>query len=213
METFKQERKKFMPLIILFFVIIIFKLIQQQKYNELEAEILNELGFHNWNIVSYFDDFVTVKSRQEKYDDIKFFKENREKFAKAEQVLKTKKEIANNLNSFLAENNYQNRSQYARVVDQIKTVLKNADAYRIKVKYISSAGNNLGEKEIVLKQHGINKFKKDPALLMGKAEYNKFLKEQQKEVLSQKHHEYYTKVNTVIDFANKCRNSLIIKGS
>lgn len=204
-----------MPLIILFIVIIIFKIIKQKKYNELESEILNDLGFPNWNIVPYFDDFVTVKSRQalEKYDDIKFFKENKEKFPKAEQILKRKKEISNTLNSFLTENEFQNRSQYTRVVSQIKTVLKNADAYRIQVKYISSAGNHLGEKEIALKQSGINKFKKDPSLLMGKAEYNKFLKEQQKEALSQKHHEYYAKVNAIIDFANKCRESLIIKGS
>ena len=92
-------------------------------------------------------------------------------------------------------------------------VLENAVAYRINVKYISSAGNHLGEREIALNQQGINKFRNDPSLLMGKGEYNKFLKEQQKEALSQKHHNYYERVNYVIDYANENRESLVVKGS
>lgn len=48
---------------------------------------------------------------------------------------------------------------------------------------------------------------------MGKGEYNKYLKEQQKEALSKKQHEYYEKVNSIIDYANKNRDMLVIKGS
>ena len=91
--------------------------------------------------------------------------------------------------------------------------MKNAGAYRINVNYISSAGNNLGRKEIAINQYGIDRFKKDPSLLMSKGEYNKYLKEQQKEALNQKHHEYYENVNNIIDYANENRDSLIIKGS
>ena len=50
-------------------------------------------------------------------------------------------------------------------------------------------------------------------MLMGKGEYNKYLKEQQKEVLSQKHHEYYENVNNIIDYVNENRGFLVIKGS
>ena len=92
-------------------------------------------------------------------------------------------------------------------------VLESASAYRINVKYISSAGNNLGEKVISINQYGLNRFRKDPSLLMGKGEYNKLLKEQQKEALSQKHHKYYDSVNKIIDFANENRDTLVIKGS
>lgn len=49
----------------------------------------------------------------------------------------------------------------------------------------------MSQKEIMVKQNTINKFKNNPALLMGKAEYNKYLKEQQKEALSKKQQEYY----------------------
>ena len=223
-----------MPLIIAIITIITIKIIRKHKYKKLSSEILSELGFSNWNIVSYFDASVTVKSRQalEKYDDIKFFKENPEKLSQAEKIIKKKNEVSKVLKSFLEDNAYKKCSQYKKIVTQIKELSKNAEAYRIHVKYISSAGNNLGQKEISVKQHGINKFKKDlgpkentlkqysikkfrddPSLLMSKAEYNKILKEQQKEALSKKHRAYYAKVNAIIDFANKCRGSLIIKGS
>lgn len=48
---------------------------------------------------------------------------------------------------------------------------------------------------------------------MGKGEYNKYLKEQQKEALNQKQHDYYEKVNSIIEYANKNKDALIIKGS
>ena len=195
--------------------IITVKIIRKRKYKELESEVLNELGFSNWDIISYFDEYVTVKSRQalEKYDDIKFFKENREKLVQAENIIKRKNEVAKILRSFLENNEYKSRSQYRRIIKQIDVVLQSAGAYRISVNYISSAGNHLGEKEIALNQYGIKKFENDPSLLMGKGEYNKFLKEQQKEALSQKHHEYYERVNNVIDYANENRDALVIKGS
>ena len=91
--------------------------------------------------------------------------------------------------------------------------MKNASAYRISVDYISSAGNHLACKEIILNQYDIDKFKNDPSLLMEKGEYNKYLKEQQKIALNEKHHEYYEYVNRIIDYANENRDSLVIKGS
>ena len=48
---------------------------------------------------------------------------------------------------------------------------------------------------------------------MSKAEYNKFLKEQQKEALSEKQHNYYERVNGIIEYANENRETLVIKGS
>ena len=62
-----------MPLLIIIIPIIIIaiiKSINEKKYRELEAEVLKKLGFLNWDIVSYIDETVIVKSRQtlEKYD-------------------------------------------------------------------------------------------------------------------------------------------------
>ena len=195
--------------------VVIINIYNDNEYKKLQLEVLQELGFAHWGVVSYYDEFVVVKSRQslEKYDEIKFFKENKEKLEHAENIIKRKNEVVMILSRFLEDNGYKTRSQYKKLVKQITEVIKNARAYRINVKYISSAGNNLGEREIALNQQGINKFRNDPSLLMGKGEYNKFLKEQQKEALSQKHHSYYERVNYVIDYANENRDSLVIKGS
>ena len=207
-------------ILIAFFIIMIItiKVIQannDKKYRELEAEVLKDLNYPNWNIVSYLDESVIVKSRAtlEKYDALKFFKENREKLAEAEKIIQWKNEVSNTLTSFLENNPYKSHSQYKDLVPQINTVIGNAEDYRICVNYISSAGNNLGRKWIVLNQYDIDEFINNPTLLMGKGEYNKFLKEQQKEALEQKQHEFYESVNEIIDYANINRDTLVIKDS
>ncbi len=203
---------------VVFFMLVvigIFCIVSSYKYKQLEAEVLKELGFSGWNIISYFDENVVVKSRQalEKYDDIKFFKENREKLAYGENVIKRKANVATTLTRFLENNQYKNRFRYNKLKKQIDTVLNCAGAYRICVTYISSAGNNLGSREIPVSQYDINRFKNDPSLLMGKGEYNRMLKEQEKEAVSKKQHEYYERVNKIIDYANTNRGSLVVKGS
>ena len=195
--------------------IVAFKIMRKKQYENLEAEALLSFGFSSWNIISYVDEYVTVKSRQtlEKYDDIKFFKENKEKLPSAEARIQRKREISSRLTQFLQSNELQSRPQYKKLKKQVEEVLNNAASYRIRVSYISSAGNNLGSKDIHVGQYRIDSFKKDPSLLMGKTEYNKFLKEQQKEALAQKQHDFYNQVNAIIDYANNNRDSLIIKGS
>ena len=204
--------------VIVIVIIITVKVIQsnnRKKYKELETEVLKDLNYPNWNIVSYLDESVIVKSRAtlEKYDAIKFFKENREKLAEAERIIQWKNEVSNTLTSFLEDNPYRSNSQYKKLVPQINMVIGNAEDYRICVNYISSAGNNLGRKWIVLNQYDIDEFINNPTLLMGKGEYNKFLKEQQKEALEQKQHEFYESVNEIIDYANINRDTLVIKDS
>lgn len=220
-ERVRKERKMLLVVTIVVIVIIIIMVNISigdriaKEYRQLEVEILKDLGFYNWNMIPYFDDYIRVKSRQtlEKYDAIKYFKENREKLVQAEKAIKRKDEVATLLRRFLENNQYKSRSQYHRITNQIYEILRNVGAYRIKVNYISSAGNNLGEKEIVVNQREIDRFKNDPTLLMSKGEYSKYLKERQKEALNQKQHEYYERVNNIIDYANENRESLIIKGS
>ena len=129
------------------------------------------------------DVYVTVKSRQtlEKYDAIKFFRENSEKLTEAENIIKEK-------------------------------AGSNEGTYIIRVHYVSPAGRKSAIKDIAVRQYDIDRFKNDPSLLMSKGEYNKYIKEQQKEALEQKQHEYYNRVNNIIDYANKNRDSLVING-
>ena len=52
----------------------------ERQFYQMEAEVLRELGLRSWNAVPYYDKHTTVKSRQalEKYDDIKYFRDNKE---------------------------------------------------------------------------------------------------------------------------------------
>lgn len=188
---------------------------KERQYKELSAEALNKLGFSNWGIISYFDENITVKSRQtlEKYDDIEFFRRNPEKLKQAESILKNKKDVADVVKTFIENNEFKTHPQYQRLKILLDAILKSADAYRIKVTYLTSAGNNLGTKEIAITQYNIDKFKKDPSLLLSKAELNQRLKEQQKEAVSKKQREYYEHVNEIIDYANNNKDFLVIKKS
>lgn len=189
--------------------------IAEQEYVKLKDTVLNELKIYNWEIISYYDEYVTVKSRQalEKYDDIKFFKDNKEMLEEAENIIKEKEERITRLKRFLANNKYQSHPQYDNLAKSIDEILESGSVFRILVSYISSAGNNLGSYEIAVDQNRIDLFKENPSLLMSKGEYNKHLKEQQKKELCHKQHEYYERVNNIIDYANSHRGSLVIKGS
>lgn len=187
--------------------------IKDYQYNKLENEILKKFKFKNWNVISRYDANITVKSRQalEKYDDIKYFKENKGTLEKAEKVIKQKSDIADMLKNFLKDNEYTTHKQYKKIVKCINNVLKDTGAFKIKVNYISSAGNNLGSKTISINQKSIKKFRQDPSLLMSKGEYSKYIKDLQKEELDKKQHEYYECVNNIIDYANSNRDTLVIK--
>lgn len=184
-------------------------------HKKLESEILSEVGLSGWNEIAFYDDLVKVKSRQalEKYDDIKYFKDNKEKLAVAEKTLRRKVEVEMTLKNFLQSNEYSKRIHYRKIKKQIEEVLKNAQAYRVLIRYISSAGNNLGERKLVIDLYTVEQYYEDPSLLMSKTEYNKYQKEQQKDVLDKKHQKYYEAVNTIIDYANKHKETLIVHGS
>lgn len=51
-------------ILVVIIAIITFQIVSKQKYKKLETEVLKKLGFSNWNIVSYLDEQVIVKSRQ-----------------------------------------------------------------------------------------------------------------------------------------------------
>ena len=196
-------------------IVKIIKHVNQKKYQELEAQVLKELGFLSWDICPEIDSYVTVKSRQalENYDETKFFKEDAQNLALAEVTFERKRKVASILKEFIKSNEYTTHPKYKQLSDQIGFVLNFACAYRICVSYISPAGKDLGSRIIVVNERVLNKFKNDPSLLMSKSEYNKYLKEQQKEALSEKQHKYYERVNGIIEYANENRETLVIKGS
>ena len=202
-------------LIVIFVLIMVIKSVREANYRKLKTNVLRELGFRSWESVSYFDDFVTVKSRQalEKYDSIKYFKENRGKLGQAESRLRRKSDIAETLKRFLLNNKYKSDPQYSRIKKNIEKLIENAGAYRVSVNYTSPAGKKTAVKEVSINLYQLSRFKQDPTLLMDKGEYGKYQKEKQKEAVQQKQRKYYEKVNAIIDYASENKGALIIKGS
>lgn len=181
--------------------------------NELESFVLQDLNLPEWNVIPYFDVYIPVKSRKalDSYDAIRYFKENREKLPGAQRALQTKLAVYDSVSSYLQDNPYKHRLFYRRVQKKMNGVLRNASAYRIRVDYISTAGNHLGIRDIPVSLAEMENMINDPTILMGKGEYSKYLREQNKELTAQKQHDYYTKVNQVIDLANENRELLVNK--
>lgn len=186
---------------------------KERQYRVFKTKILKELGLSTLDLFPYFDTNVTVKSRQalENYDDIKFFRENNKMLEKVEKIIEKKNNTANILKIFFKDNKYIDNPHYSQLKEEINKTLNRTEAYIIKVNYITSSGNNLGLREIAITQNHINRYKKNPALLITKGEYNKLIKEKEKKDLSQKQQEYYDIVNNIIDYANANKDSLIIK--
>ncbi|MBE5910965.1 HNH endonuclease [Pseudobutyrivibrio sp.] len=181
---------------------------------ELYDEILRYLHLSNISsLIKNTDDTVKVKSRQtlENYDDIKYLKEHDDCIDKIKQVTMTRKDVKNILEDFLKENEFKERPQYNNVAIDLRRLLNIATGYRVKVVYITSAGNRKGEKLLNFSESRIKEIEEHPEWLMTKAEYNKLLKEEAKKELENKKHEYYEKVNSIIDFANDSKDKLIVK--
>lgn len=202
-------------MLILFAMVKIIDVIEESRYRELESAVLRKLGFSSWNSVPEIDERVFVNSRHalEKYDELTFFKERKDKLVTAKMVVQNKKKIANKLTAFLTENEYKQHPQYAKISNKIKSLIKNTNGYKIRVNYVSPTGRVNIQKDLTVVESNIIKYEENPTLLMGKTEYNAYLKEKQKEAIEAKQHEYYERVNKIIEYANKNQSSLFIKGS
>lgn len=197
---------------------------EEKLLKQITKEIKKEMGIKDLDIKPSVDIEVIVKSRQalDNYSDINFFKENSEtKLENAINRINFKNFYHKRIQSFLLNNRFIDDPIYQSVYYQIEIDLrkiaydinKNHNCYNIQVKYISSADNLLGLRTISIDKKRIEELKNNPALLMSKTEYNKFLKEKEKEELLQKQKEYYNKVNEIIDYAKDNKEKLIIKGN
>lgn len=107
----------------------------------------------------------------------------------------------------------ENKEKLIRIENAIREKPSEQAYYIIRVRYVSPAGRSTASKDIIVNQSDINRLKNNPTLLMTKGEYSKYIKEQQKEAVSKKQHEYYERVNSIIDYANESKSSLVITGS
>lgn len=201
--------------VILFAVIVILvtKSIITIQRDKLHQEIFSTLHLYNVNyILTEYDDRIMVKSRQalDNYSDLKYFKE-KNNFEDVKLISESRKKIRNSIMSFLKENDYKKRNQYDYVRKELEHYMKMADGYRVKVVYITSAGNKRGERIIPITASRIDEIRLHPEILMSKTEYNKYIKNQAKQELDAQKHLYYERVNKDVCFANELKKTLIVK--
>lgn len=185
----------------------------QEQRNGLMGEVLNYYGLDNIDyLLKSYDASITVKSRQtlDNYDEIKFIKEY-DCFGVVKDVVKVKTGIRRKIESILSGNEFTQRLHYRYVAKKLRSKLLLTDGYRIRISYITTAGNNRGEKLIIIDDSDVKWIEKHPELLMTKGEYNKMLKEQEKKELDNKKHHYYDIVNSIIGFVNDSKDALIVK--
>ena len=197
-------------IIILTFIVLI---IDKNKKTKIEKEFLAAIGVTNINGVTKIDSFVTVKSRSalESYDDIKFFKENKDKLTTAKRVIEYKSSLKKNIEEFLKNNNHKHNYYYKYGEKKLQELMLRLNGYGISVNYITRAGNNLANKYIFVNAKRIEELINRPELLMTKSEYNQYIKQQSRELLEKRKSCYYDRVNKIIDFANERKDNLIVK--
>lgn len=192
---------------------LIHSAIRDAQYKELVQEVLKSLNLKDWKFIQPADDIVYVKSSKavNDYTSIKYFKDNRYSIETVMAKLAEKKEYAQLLNDFLNNNDFKNRSTYSRLVQQINSNLKSTKGYYVTIYYSSPTGRSTNSKQLILDEDFLNYVKSDPSLIMSKSEFNKFTKERNAKILNDKQHEYYKRVNDIIDKANEFGDKLIIK--
>ena len=186
--------------------------IRKKQYEKLNDDILQSLNLTRW-MYQGPDASVNLKSSKsvDNYVPLTFFKENKANISVADKRLIEKEKYANKISTFLKDNSFKNRSMYSKIEENLTKHLGNLHSYNIEVYYVSPAGRSTNAKMIYINRAFIDNLKADPSLTMGKAEYNKYLKENVKKQLDEKIHLHYEKVNDIIDKANTYQDRLVIK--
>ncbi len=184
-----------------------------KQYKQVKEAVLNHLGLLCWEYLTP-DDYVDCKSAKavDNYVFVQYFKDDRSRLDKVSEVLADKREYKNQLKSFLNNNEFKTWPMYPRVEAEIIDNLNHLDTFDLVVQFSSPTGRSFNRKVIQYKQFHVDALIEDPSPIMTKSEYNQMIKAKNKEQLEQKHHQYYSLVNEIVDKANNYKDKLVIKG-
>lgn len=191
----------------------IYKKKTDDLYESLEQSILQAAGVFAWRFHTANDCTVNLKSSQavNNYDDLKFFKEDESRLPTALAVMKQKQEYKEAFTYFLNNNEYKSLKLYPHFASIIEENLLFTDLYYVFVSYVSPTGRSQHARYLYISQSRLQELADDKSLLMTKSEYNRYLKEMDKEQLEKKQHNYYEKINKIIDSANENKEILVVK--
>ena len=174
-----------------------------------EGKARRFIGIKRWDSVSDIDINVTVKSRQalENYTFEKYLKDTENGLSDLRSLLNQKLAVKSNAEKFLTDGGWE----VGFSKNKVRALIGRASYVGLRVVYISRANNVLGSKIIDVYQGMISRYEDHPELLMSKSELNKLNKEKEKAALDEKKHNYYDKVNQIIDRVSENKDKLVIK--
>jgi hypothetical protein len=192
---------------------LIFDALYRSKYKQFCNGAFRIIGISGWQFPQKCDAYAVLKSKQavDNLDAIKFFKAEEGRLAAASRTMQLKRSYKNALQRFLDGEEYKKLAMYKTFERDVYKNSIYANKYYIVAHYSSPTGKSQTTKTIELSDIAIKELETDKSLLMSKSEYNRYLKEQAKEELAEKQHDYYEDVNAIIDLVNENKDSLVIK--
>ncbi|MBQ7699349.1 MAG: HNH endonuclease [Clostridia bacterium] len=195
---------------------IVTLIIRHSKYNslysKLQNSVLKSLNLSGWIRFDHFDYSVSVKSRKavSTYDEIKLFQEREYLLPRSIEIVRNKREYASLLREFLNNNEFKGITTYKKIEQQVLYCLQNTDpVYNVRVQYTSPAGRSQLSSRLCIREGRLIELNKDKSLLMSKSEYNKYCREQEAQRLEDIQHNYYERVNDIIDYSNDNKSILV----
>lgn len=197
------------PVVVAVVCVIAYKIYEYQL-KKLESAALSMVGVSKWKYNKEKDVSITVKSRQAtNIDPVKFFKADASRLPHALEVMKKKSVYATALTELHDGEEYKKLFIHGKIAKKIENNLKYIEYYYVVAHYSSPTGKSQVTTVLPIYKYDIQKLAEDKSILMSKTEYNRYLREQTKEQLEQKQHDYYEKVNHIIDLANENKDFLV----
>lgn len=197
--------------IIIIFIIEAVKIRNKYK-RELLENILVDLHISTLDFYGdFYDDTIEVKSRQtfNFYNDIQYLKE-KQVIDKVIDELNKKYKLKNEIEVFLMNNMYMPKSQYKFLYRELSKYKNKLITYKIKVIYIVNSGK-IGEEKIVeINSIRANYLKNNPLEIMNKSDYNKYMKQKEKNELENKKREYYERIDKLIEYYNYSKSIMVV---
>ena len=178
--------------------------LKKQKQRE---EIQKIVGLSDEELIkNHFSYPVTVSSRVaiDTYNALKFFKAHPNLILAAEIHIETNKDRACKLEEVLNNKCFALDSDFRSDLETLHNDLSN---YRVYILYKTK--KTIWERNLYISREEIIELKEKPYLLIGKAEYDRQLKQ----MFANRQHQLYDRINDLIDLANGFRKKLILKGA
>ena len=182
------------------------------KVKALQQEISEYLNMNvTCSQLKSMQDNVVVKSRSAyyNYDSIKYFIANRNNIDKIKNALEYNQKVKTKISDFLKDNPFKGREGYYTAIRELEKVCKEANVFTIRLCYVTAKGNMLEKCDIDVPLEKVNYIYNNPETIMTKSEYTNYLKEKSSKELEAKKHNYYNKINNIIELANENKDKLL----